>query len=63
MSEPQDQRQTVDVATVAAALGVHPQTIYREIANGTAPFPVIRLGDRILVPKAALERLVTDGAA
>jgi excisionase family DNA binding protein len=53
--------QTVSVAEAAEVLGVHPQTLYREIANGSAPFPVIRLGDRILIPKAAIERLV--GAA
>jgi excisionase family DNA binding protein len=56
-----DERQTEDVKAAAAILGVHPQTLYEAIKHGTAPFPVVRVGGRILIPRAALERLVADG--
>ena len=53
--------ETVDVKTAAAILGVNKATVYEAIKRGDAPFPVIRVGDRILIPRRALERL-TDGA-
>jgi excisionase family DNA binding protein len=52
---------TVDVATAASILGVNKHTIYEAVKRGDQPFPVIRLGDRILIPRAALERLLEEG--
>jgi excisionase family DNA binding protein len=53
---------TVDVAAAAVVLGVNKQTIYEAIKRGDQPFPIIRLGDRILIPRQALDRLVGGGA-
>jgi len=55
------ERQTVDVATLAPILGVQKATIYRAIAEGRAPFPVIRVGDRLLISKIAIQRLLSEG--
>lgn len=52
---------TVDVATAAGILGVNKHTIYEAIKRGDQPFPVIRVGDRILIPRAALQRLLQVG--
>lgn len=55
--------ETVDVATAAVVLGVNKHTIYEAIKRGDQPFPVIRLGDRLLIPRTALERLVRGDAS
>ena len=53
-----DEPATVDVATTALILGVNKSTVYEAIKRGVQPFPIIRLGDRILISRAALERLL-----
>ena len=53
---------TVDVATAAIILGVNKSTIYRAIERGDAPFPFIRVGDRILIPREALDRILRGEA-
>ena len=52
---------THSVASAAKILGVHPLTLYAAIRRGESPVPIIRVGRRILVPRAALERLLEGG--
>ena len=47
---------TVDEA--AALLGVSRLTIYAAVRRNDTPFPVFRVGDRVLIPRAALDRLL-----
>jgi excisionase family DNA binding protein len=54
-------RATVDVATAAERLGIHPHSLYAAIKRGECPLPVIRVGRRFLIPVAALDRLLEDG--
>ena len=58
-SEPE--RETLDLPELAAKLGVSRTSIYRWAKDGT--IPSVRLGRRVLVPRAALEDLLTpDGS-
>ncbi len=54
---------TMEVPEAAAAIGVSAWAAYRSIREGTFPLPVIRVGRRIVVPRAPLERLlgISDG--
>ncbi len=54
-------RGTETVSVAAVRLGVDRLTAYKSIREGTFPVPVIRVGRRILVPTAALDRLL-EGA-
>ncbi len=54
-----DSSQTVSVGTAAQMLGVGRNTAYEAVRAGTFPSPVIRIGRRYLIPRAALERLLT----
>ncbi len=56
-----DGEATLDVPSAARVLGIHPLTLYSAIRRGESPIPVIRIGRRILVPRAALERLLDGG--
>lgn len=49
-------RDTFDLPEVATRLGISRSTIYRLAEKGT--IPTIRLGRRLLVPRAALEELL-----
>lgn len=51
-------RATLTVAEAAALLGISRDVAYREIESGA--LPSLRLGRRILVPTAALMRLLGD---
>ena len=51
-----DEQATVDVDLVASALGISKLTAYRAIDQGE--IPAIRLGRRLVVPTAALRRLL-----
>lgn len=54
------ERLTLTVPEAAALLGVHPQTAYVWARRGD--LPVLRLGGRLLVKKAELERMLgADG--
>lgn len=50
------ERETYDLPEVAARLGVSRTSIYRFAANGT--IPTIRLGRRLLVPRAVVEEIL-----
>lgn len=49
-------RETVDVADVAARMGVAPATIYRAIRRGE--LDAVRIGRRILVIRTSVDRLL-----
>ena len=50
------ERDTYDLPQVAARLGVSRTSIYRWAKDGT--LPTIRLGRRLLVPRAVVEELL-----
>ena len=55
------ERLTVTVDETAALLGISRSVAYESVRTGT--IPSIRIGKRILVPRAALERMLcVDGA-
>lgn len=57
-----EQPKTLTVRAAARQLGVAESFLYRLIARGDAPFPVLRLGRRVVVSRVALERyLAGDG--
>lgn len=53
-------RQTVTVAEAAAALGIGKNQAYAAAHRGE--IPAIRIGRRLLVPRAALEQMLALGA-
>jgi excisionase family DNA binding protein len=58
--KPEAERRTVTVDEAAKMLGVGRNAAYRGVKSGD--IPVIRVGKRLLVPLAALERIL-QGAA
>jgi excisionase family DNA binding protein len=52
---------TVTVSEAAQLLGVSRMTAYSAVREGT--IPSLRIGRRVLVPRAALERLVDRAEA
>lgn len=54
-------RATVSVTEASVLLGVGRTTAYRAVRNGE--IPSVRLGHRIVVPTAALRRILTEGGA
>lgn len=52
----------VGLSELAEVLGVHRSTLYRSIERGRFPLPIVRVGARISVPRAAVERLLAGGA-
>jgi len=57
MDQVKDQRLTLTVERAAHVLGIGRDLAYRLVARGEMP-GVIRLGKRIVVSRAALERLL-----
>jgi len=49
---------TTTVKVAAEVLGVAEWSLYNAIREGTAPFPVVRVGRRLVVPTAPLRRLL-----
>jgi excisionase family DNA binding protein len=49
----------VDLVTAAAALGIGRTTAYEMVRSGCWPTPVLRLGNRIRIPTAALRELLS----
>ncbi len=58
---PEPQRRTMSVEEAATTLGIGRTTAYTQIRQGRFPAPVIRVGKRVVVPVAAVERLLADG--
>lgn len=48
----------LSVDEAAILLETTRSTVYRAISNGTFPLPVIRLGGRLRIPRAAVDRLL-----
>ena len=63
METPQAERRTLTIPEVAAALGLARSTAYELAAADRLPVPTIRAGRRLLVSRAALERVLDGGAA
>jgi excisionase family DNA binding protein len=51
-------RATYTVPEAALLIGVDKLTLYAAIRNGQSPVPVIVVGRRYVIPKAALDRLL-----
>ena len=52
------EKQTFSIKETAEQLGLHHDAVYRAAKKGE--IPVIRIGGRILVPKAVMRRLLVD---
>ncbi len=59
MTEMDKEKLTMTVSEAAKCLGICRNSAYEAIARGE--IPVIKIGKRLLVPKAALELLLTAG--
>jgi excisionase family DNA binding protein len=55
-----DERLTYTVDEVAARLGLNRNTAYTAVKDGT--IPALRIGRRLLVPRAALERMLAQAS-
>lgn len=49
----------VDLVTAATVLGIGRTTAYEMVRTGRWPTPVLRLGNRIRIPTAALRELLS----
>ena len=58
--DPEAERATLSVVETASIMGVSKNVAYEAVRRGE--IPSIRLGGRILVPRAALERLLETGS-
>jgi len=52
------ERPLLTIPELADLVGMHPSTLYRAITRGDFPVPIVRFGDRIRVPRVAVERLL-----
>jgi excisionase family DNA binding protein len=57
------ERATVTLTEAAAYLGIARSTAYQLASEDRFPVPIIRLGRRVVVSRAALERLVSGEVA
>lgn len=55
----EDKKATITVEEAAELLGIGRSNAYQSVRDGS--IPSIRLGKRIVVPVAALERLLNNG--
>ena len=60
MTTAEDDRLVLTVREAAQLLKIGRSCAYEAVRNGQ--LPVIRMGRRILVPRAALERLLANGS-
>ena len=58
MPSPDDERRTVPLRVAFRWLGGGKTTGYRLVREGRFPVPTVRLGGRLVVPVAPLERLL-----
>jgi excisionase family DNA binding protein len=58
METTRNERRTLTIPEVAAALGLARSTAYELAATDRLPVPTIRAGRRLLVSRAALERVL-----
>ena len=52
------ERKTLRIDEVAELLGIARSTLYVHMRDDTFPFPVIRLGERMVVPYVVVEKLL-----
>ena len=57
-THPTNDRQTLTVEEAATLLGIGRNSAYQAIARGE--LPALRFGRRLLIPRAALDRLLTN---
>ena len=57
--EMENEKLTLTVAEAATCLGIARNSAYEAIGRGE--IPVVKVGKRLLVPKAALEKLLAAG--
>lgn len=57
-----DERRTVTVSEAARQLGISRSFAYQSIARGDFPIAILRIGHRVVVSRAALDRYL-DGQA
>jgi excisionase family DNA binding protein len=57
-THPMNDRQTLTVEEAAALLGIGRNSAYQAVARGE--LPALRLGRRLLIPRAALERRLAE---
>jgi excisionase family DNA binding protein len=62
MPRPTSGTATYSVDEVAQLLGVNRLTVYQAIQRQETPFPIVRIGRRIVIPRAAFNR-VLEGEA
>ena len=55
---PQEKCQTLTVPEAGQLLGIGRNAAYQGVANGE--IPVLRIGKRLVVPRAALERMLAN---
>lgn len=55
-----DKKLTLNVKEAATVLGVSKSLLYELIAKGESGLPVLRIRNRILIPKKALEEFVNN---
>ena len=48
----------LSVEEAAMLLGEARSTIYRAVKAGTFPLPVVRIGERLRIPRSAVDRLI-----
>jgi excisionase family DNA binding protein len=48
----------LSVEEAAVLLGEARSTIYRAVKAGTLPLPVVRIGERLRIPRSAVDRLI-----
>jgi excisionase family DNA binding protein len=48
----------LSVEEAAMLLGEARSTLYRAVKTGTFPLPVVRIGERIRIPRSAVDRLI-----
>jgi excisionase family DNA binding protein len=59
----QEPRPLLSIPALAELVGVNPSTLYRAINRGEFPLPIVKLGNRLQVPRAAVERLIQGDRA
>jgi excisionase family DNA binding protein len=53
------ERQVLTVPEAATVLGMHETTIYRQLADGTFPLPVRKIGGRWKISRYQLDRFLS----
>ncbi len=63
MQPSRPERATATIGEVAVALGIARSTAYELAKTDRLPVPILRLGRRMVVPRAALDRVLAGEVA